>query len=117
MYSSLVGWIAWPRRYVDNAAMQLIRWPKQFDTILCGNIFGDILRFALVGLPSTLIALPSFFFGWNAATVSLTLTPPPPLDKFWCPLFSWKRRGLNACGFAWHAAVGISRHARCPWSL
>jgi 3-isopropylmalate dehydrogenase len=29
--------------YVDNAAMQLIRWPKQFDTILCGNIFGDIL--------------------------------------------------------------------------
>lgn len=29
--------------YVDNAAMQLIRWPKQFDTIVCGNIFGDIL--------------------------------------------------------------------------
>ena len=28
--------------YVDNAAMQLIRWPKQFDTIVCGNIFGDI---------------------------------------------------------------------------
>jgi len=29
--------------YVDNAAMQLIRWPKQFDTIVTGNIFGDIL--------------------------------------------------------------------------
>jgi 3-isopropylmalate dehydrogenase len=29
--------------YVDNAAMQLIRWPKQFDVIVCGNIFGDIL--------------------------------------------------------------------------
>lgn len=29
--------------YVDNAAMQLIRWPKQFDTIVCGNLFGDIL--------------------------------------------------------------------------
>jgi len=29
--------------YVDNAAMQLIRNPKQFDTIVCGNIFGDIL--------------------------------------------------------------------------
>ncbi|KAH8053635.1 3-isopropylmalate dehydrogenase [Aureococcus anophagefferens] len=29
--------------YVDNAAMQLVRWPKQFDTIVCGNIFGDIL--------------------------------------------------------------------------
>ncbi|MBE0492224.1 MAG: 3-isopropylmalate dehydrogenase [Sulfurospirillum sp.] len=29
--------------YVDNAAMQLIRNPKQFDVILTGNIFGDIL--------------------------------------------------------------------------
>ena len=29
--------------YVDNAAMQFVRWPKQFDTIVCGNIFGDIL--------------------------------------------------------------------------
>jgi 3-isopropylmalate dehydrogenase len=29
--------------YVDNAAMQLIRDPKQFDVILTGNIFGDIL--------------------------------------------------------------------------
>jgi 3-isopropylmalate dehydrogenase len=29
--------------YVDNCAMQLIRWPKQFDTIVCGNMFGDIL--------------------------------------------------------------------------
>lgn len=29
--------------YVDNAAMQLIRWPKQFDVMVTGNIFGDIL--------------------------------------------------------------------------
>ncbi len=29
--------------YVDNAAMQLVRNPKQFDVILTGNIFGDIL--------------------------------------------------------------------------
>jgi len=29
--------------YVDNAAMQLVRWPKQFDVILCENMFGDIL--------------------------------------------------------------------------
>lgn len=28
--------------YVDNAAMQLVRWPKQFDTIVTGNLFGDI---------------------------------------------------------------------------
>lgn len=29
--------------YVDNCAMQLIRYPKQFDVIVTGNIFGDIL--------------------------------------------------------------------------
>jgi 3-isopropylmalate dehydrogenase len=29
--------------YVDNAAMQLIRDPRQFDVIVTGNIFGDIL--------------------------------------------------------------------------
>lgn len=29
--------------YVDNAAMQLVRNPQQFDVMLCGNMFGDIL--------------------------------------------------------------------------
>ena len=29
--------------YVDNCAMQLVRAPKQFDVIVCGNMFGDIL--------------------------------------------------------------------------
>jgi isocitrate/isopropylmalate dehydrogenase len=29
--------------YVDNAAMQLVRAPKQFDVIVTGNMFGDIL--------------------------------------------------------------------------
>ncbi|WP_020587298.1 3-isopropylmalate dehydrogenase [Desulfobacter curvatus] len=29
--------------YVDNAAMQLIRNPQQFDVLLCGNMFGDII--------------------------------------------------------------------------
>ena len=29
--------------YVDNAAMQLVKWPHQFDVMLCGNMFGDIL--------------------------------------------------------------------------
>ncbi|MCB1199099.1 MAG: 3-isopropylmalate dehydrogenase [Leptospiraceae bacterium] len=29
--------------YVDNASMQLIKWPKQFDVVLCPNMFGDIL--------------------------------------------------------------------------
>ncbi len=30
-------------QYVDNAAMQLVRWPQQFDVVLCPNMFGDIL--------------------------------------------------------------------------
>jgi 3-isopropylmalate dehydrogenase len=29
--------------YVDNAAMQLVKNPRQFDVILCGNMFGDII--------------------------------------------------------------------------
>jgi len=29
--------------YVDNASMQLIKWPAQFDVVLCPNLFGDIL--------------------------------------------------------------------------
>lgn len=29
--------------YIDNATMQLVRYPQQFDVILCGNMFGDII--------------------------------------------------------------------------
>jgi 3-isopropylmalate dehydrogenase len=35
--------IAYEHMYVDNAAMQLVRAPKQFDVIVTGNLFGDIL--------------------------------------------------------------------------
>ena len=45
--------------YVDNAAMQLVRWPKQFDTIVCGNIFGDILSDEASMLVGSLGMLPS----------------------------------------------------------
>lgn len=49
--------------YVDNAAMQLIRNPKQFDTILTGNIFGDILSDAASVLVGSLGMLPSASIG------------------------------------------------------
>lgn len=29
--------------YIDNATMQLLRYPEQFDVLLCGNLFGDII--------------------------------------------------------------------------
>ncbi len=45
--------------YVDNAAMQLIREPKQFDVILTGNIFGDILSDAASMLSGSIGLLPS----------------------------------------------------------
>jgi len=35
--------IAYEHMYVDNAAMQLVRAPKQFDVVVTGNLFGDIL--------------------------------------------------------------------------
>merc|ERR1712113_1094361 len=49
--------------YVDNAAMQLIRCPKQFDTIICGNIFGDILSDEASMLVGSLGILPSASIG------------------------------------------------------
>ncbi|GMH55611.1 hypothetical protein TL16_g01949 [Triparma laevis f. inornata] len=45
--------------YVDNAAMQLIRAPTQFDVILTGNIFGDILSDEASMLVGSLGMLPS----------------------------------------------------------
>jgi 3-isopropylmalate dehydrogenase len=49
--------------YVDNAAMQLIRDPKQFDVILTGNIFGDILSDAASMLSGSIGLLPSASMG------------------------------------------------------
>jgi len=49
--------------YVDNAAMQLIRDPRQFDVILTGNIFGDILSDAASMLSGSIGLLPSASIG------------------------------------------------------
>ncbi|KJH70663.1 3-isopropylmalate dehydrogenase [Aliterella atlantica] len=49
--------------YVDNAAMQLIRYPKQFDTIVTGNLFGDILSDAAAMLTGSIGMLPSASLG------------------------------------------------------
>jgi 3-isopropylmalate dehydrogenase len=49
--------------YVDNAAMQLVRQPKQFDVILTGNMFGDILSDEASMLAGSLGMLPSASLG------------------------------------------------------
>ncbi|KAM3091986.1 3-isopropylmalate dehydrogenase [Phormidesmis sp. 146-35] len=49
--------------YVDNAAMQLVRNPKQFDTIVTSNLFGDILSDASAMLTGSIGMLPSASLG------------------------------------------------------
>jgi 3-isopropylmalate dehydrogenase len=63
--------------YVDNCAMQLIRWPKQFDTIVCGNIFGDILSDEASMLVGSLGMLPSASAGRAPGSSSPATGRPP----------------------------------------
>lgn len=49
--------------YVDNAAMQLVRSPKQFDTIVTSNLFGDILSDIAAMLTGSIGMLPSASLG------------------------------------------------------
>ncbi|WP_269531919.1 3-isopropylmalate dehydrogenase [Chitinimonas sp. BJYL2] len=51
--------VALSHMYVDNAAMQLVRAPKQFDVIVTGNIFGDILSDEASMLTGSIGMLPS----------------------------------------------------------
>ncbi|MEM7726170.1 MAG: 3-isopropylmalate dehydrogenase [Cyanobacteria bacterium P01_A01_bin.45] len=55
--------------YVDNAAMQLVRAPKQFDTIVTGNLFGDILSDAAAMLTGSIGMLPSASLGASSPGV------------------------------------------------
>ena len=49
--------------YADNCAMQLVRQPKQFDVIVTGNLFGDILSDCAAMLTGSLGMLPSASLG------------------------------------------------------
>ena len=51
--------VALSHMYVDNAAMQLLRDPKQFDVIVTGNLFGDILSDEASMLTGSIGMLPS----------------------------------------------------------
>lgn len=55
--------IALSHMYVDNAAMQLVRYPKQFDVIVTTNMFGDILSDCAAMLTGSLGMLPSASLG------------------------------------------------------
>jgi len=51
--------VALEHMYVDNAGMQLVRAPKQFDVLVTGNLFGDILSDVAAMLTGSLGMLPS----------------------------------------------------------
>jgi 3-isopropylmalate dehydrogenase len=51
--------VALSHLYVDNAAMQLVRAPKQFDVLVTGNLFGDILSDCAAMLTGSISMLPS----------------------------------------------------------
>lgn len=53
--------------YVDNAAMQLVRDPSQFDMLLCPNMFGDILSDEASQITGSIGLLPSSSLGTEKA--------------------------------------------------
>jgi 3-isopropylmalate dehydrogenase len=63
--------IALSHMYVDNAAMQLVRNPRQFDVMVTGNIFGDILSDCASMLTGSLGMLPSASLGTRDASGKL----------------------------------------------
>jgi 3-isopropylmalate dehydrogenase len=62
--------------YVDNAAMQLVRNPKQFDVVVTGNMFGDILSDIAAQLTGSLGMLPSASLGDNGGRKCNALYEP-----------------------------------------
>ena len=61
------GRLAWDERIIDNAAMQLVMHPEQFDVIVTTNMFGDILSDQMAGLVGGLGLAPSGNIGDKAA--------------------------------------------------
>ncbi|MGM0577809.1 MAG: 3-isopropylmalate dehydrogenase [Myxococcota bacterium] len=59
--------VALEHLYVDNCAMQLVRDPRQFDVIVTGNLFGDIVSDEAAALTGSLGMLPSASLGQASA--------------------------------------------------
>ncbi len=77
--------------YADNGAMQLVRWPKQFDVIVTDNLFGDILSDVAAMLTGSLGMLPSASLGAPMPTTGsarrctsrCTARPPTSPARAW----------------------------------
>ena len=62
--------------FVDNAAMQLVLRPTQFDVVLCENMFGDILSDEAAALAGSLGMLPSASLGATTGGLTFGLYEP-----------------------------------------
>jgi 3-isopropylmalate dehydrogenase len=67
--------------FVDNAAMQLMLKPAQFDVMLCENMFGDILSDEAAALAGSLGMLPSASLGATSGETRLVFTNPPAAPR------------------------------------
>jgi 3-isopropylmalate dehydrogenase len=68
--------VALEHMFVDNAAMQLMLRPTQFDVILCENMFGDILSDEAAALGGSLGMLPSASLGATSGEITFGLYEP-----------------------------------------
>jgi 3-isopropylmalate dehydrogenase len=69
--------VALSHMYVDNAAMQLVRAPKQFDVMVTGNMFGDILSDCASMLTGSIGMLPSASLNARARACTSPSTARP----------------------------------------
>ncbi len=68
--------VALEHMFVDNAAMQLMLRPTQFDVVLCENMFGDILSDEAAALAGSLGMLPSASLGNTTGEITFGLYEP-----------------------------------------
>jgi isocitrate/isopropylmalate dehydrogenase len=79
--------------YVDNAAMQLVRAPKQFDVIVTGNLFGDILSDEAAMLTGSIGMLPSASLDETKRECTSRATVPRRIS----PARAWPIRWQPSC--------------------
>src|SRR5207244_1468519 len=75
---------------VDNACMQIVMDPLQFDVLLLPNLYGDVMSDLAAGLVGGLGVVPSANIGDHCAMLRPSTAPPPTLPaKAWPipPLF------------------------------
>ena len=88
--------VALSHMYVDNAAMQLVRSPKQFDVIVTGNLFGDILSDEASMLAGSIGMLPSASLDAQQRACTSRFTARRPTSRArtrpirWPPSCRWR---------------------------